>query len=86
MRRANPEAAAQLDALSRALQDEQRERGTRRGKPLPSMVRLRDPSIAATSVALVAMQQQVALVEGAAALVAAVASPGGGDGRAGGGE
>jgi hypothetical protein len=70
-RSATPEAAEQLQAASRRLAEEMRDKGTRMGKPVPQMVKVPDPSIQETSSALVAWRQQVALVEGAAALVAA---------------
>jgi hypothetical protein len=60
-----------MQAAARRLTEEMREHGTRMGKPVASMVKVPDPSIKETSSALVAWRQQVALVEGAAALVAA---------------
>ncbi|KIY96978.1 hypothetical protein MNEG_10984 [Monoraphidium neglectum] len=67
--RANPEAAEQLQAVSQQIAEEIREKGTKMGRPVPSMVKLPDPSIAETSSALVAWRQQLAVVEGARALV-----------------
>jgi len=69
--RSQPEAAQQLQEVSQKLAAEMREFGTRGGRPVPSMVKVPDPSVRETSSALVVMRQQVALVEGAAALVTA---------------
>jgi hypothetical protein len=46
-----------------------RDHGTRGGQPVPQMVRVEDPSVGQTSSAVVVFRQQVAVVEGAAALV-----------------
>ncbi|KAI8474955.1 MAG: hypothetical protein J3K34DRAFT_489391 [Monoraphidium minutum] len=67
--RANPEAAQQLEAASRRLAEEVRDKGTRMGRPVPQMVRVPDPSLLQTSSALAAWRQQIAVVEGARGLV-----------------
>jgi hypothetical protein len=55
--------------VSQQIAEEMRDKGTKMGRPVPSMVKLPDPSIAETSSALVAWRQQLAVVEGARALV-----------------
>ncbi|KAF8072660.1 aspS [Scenedesmus sp. PABB004] len=56
--KSTPEAAARLAEASAALQAEFQERGTLRGKALPTLVRVPDPDLAATSAAVRVWQQQ----------------------------
>jgi hypothetical protein len=58
------------------------ERGTVRGRPLPAMVRMPDPGMAATSAAVVAFRQQLGVV-GAVRAVALAGRDGGGGGGGG---
>lgn len=61
--RSTPESAAQLEAASRELQQELREQGTLRGKAVPTMVKVPDANLEATSGAVRVWRQQVELVQ-----------------------
>lgn len=61
--KSTPESAAQLEAASRELQEELREQGTLRGKAVPTMVKVPDANLEATSGAVRVWRQQVELVQ-----------------------
>jgi hypothetical protein len=63
LHRSQPESAEQLEAASKELQQELREQGTLRGKAVPLMVKVPDPSLEATSGAVRVWRQQVELVQ-----------------------
>eukprot|EP00882_Tetradesmus_deserticola_P011453 GHRQ01012116.1.p1 GENE.GHRQ01012116.1~~GHRQ01012116.1.p1 ORF type:complete len:296 (+),score=142.07 GHRQ01012116.1:449-1336(+) len=62
--KSTPDGAAQLQQVSNELQQEYQEHGTLRGKEVPTMVRVPDPELEATSSAVLVWRQQVELVQG----------------------
>jgi hypothetical protein len=70
--RSTPDGAAQLQEASQQLQQEYQEQGTMRGKEVPTMVRVPDPELEATSSAVLVWRQQVELVQGVYAYMMAL--------------
>lgn len=64
--KATPGGAEALEATSKAMFEELQDKQTLRGKPMPTIVRVPDPELSATSSAVRVWRQQIELVEIAA--------------------